>query len=233
MDQRAEPSSWRPDRAAPAADSPPAGRVWEAPAAEDGLASGDAASSPSTADVYGAETASARGDVPPGDAPGPARVGPLPRQRTSPFGRGTGVGPGAAAQSGGRPRAVASAPSGRRADLVVSRVDPWSVMKFSFLVSLVAWVVLFVAVSLLYFALSQLGVFHSIQTTLHGITSSQSSAGLKLSQWLSASKVLGYTMLAGAVNVVLFTALSTIGAVIYNLITHLGGGIEITLKETD
>ena len=32
-------------------------------------------------------------------------------------------------------------------------------MKFSFLISLVAWVMLFVAVAVLYFALSTLGVF--------------------------------------------------------------------------
>ena len=37
----------------------------------------------------------------------------------------------------------------------------------------------------------------------------------------------------GAVNVVLITAISTVGAVIYNLVTHLGGGIEVTLKESE
>jgi hypothetical protein len=45
--------------------------------------------------------------------------------------------------------------------------------------------------------------------------------------------VLGYTMLVGAVNVILLTALATIGAVVYNLVTMLTGGIEITLKESD
>ena len=36
-----------------------------------------------------------------------------------------------------------------------------------------------------------------------------------------------------AVDVVLITAISTVGAVVYNLVTHLGGGIEVTLKETE
>jgi hypothetical protein len=40
-------------------------------------------------------------------------------------------------------------------------------------------------------------------------------------------------MLIGAVNVVLITALSTVGSMIYNLVTHLGGGVEVTLKETE
>jgi hypothetical protein len=45
--------------------------------------------------------------------------------------------------------------------------------------------------------------------------------------------VLGYTMLVGAVNVILITALATVGSVIYNLVTHIAGGIEVTLRETD
>jgi hypothetical protein len=121
----------------------------------------------------------------------------------------------------------------RRANLVIARLEPWSVMKFSFLMSLVAWVVLFVAVALLYYALSGLGVFAALQRTLASVTSSQSSSGVNLATWTSASRILGYTMLLGAVNIILITALSTIGAVIYNLVTHLGGGIEVTLKETD
>ena len=121
----------------------------------------------------------------------------------------------------------------RRANLVIARLEPWSVMKFSFLMSLVAWVVLFVAVALLYYALSGLGVFAAIQRTLSSVTSSQSSAGVNLAGWTSPSRVLGYTMLIGAVDIILITAVSTIGAVIYNLVTHLGGGIEVTLKETD
>jgi Flp pilus assembly pilin Flp len=123
--------------------------------------------------------------------------------------------------------------SARRANLVIARLEPWSVMKFSFLMSLVAWIVLFVAVALLYYALSSLGVFESLQKTLGSVTSSQGSNGVNLSKWTSATRVLGYTMLIGAVDVVLITALSTVGAVVYNLVTHLGGGIEITLKETE
>jgi transmembrane protein DUF3566 len=121
----------------------------------------------------------------------------------------------------------------RKANLVIARVEPWSVMKFSFLMSLVLWIVLFVAVALLYYALSSLGVFDSLQRTLASVTSSQTSAGVNLTKWTSATRILGYTMLLGAVDVVLITAISTVGAVIYNLVTHLGGGIEVTLKETE
>ena len=132
-----------------------------------------------------------------------------------------------------KPGKSAAQVAGRRADLVVARLEPWSVMKFSFLMSLVAWVVLFVAVAFLYFTLSSLGVFTSLQHTLSSVTSSSSSSGMNLNHWFSASRILGYTMLLGAVNIVLITALCTIGSMIYNLVTHLGGGIEVTLRETD
>jgi hypothetical protein len=122
----------------------------------------------------------------------------------------------------------------RRAQLVLSRIEPWSVMKFSFLVSLVGWVVLFVAVTALYYVLSKLGVFHSIQASITNVTSTKGSAGADSGgQWFSFSRVIGYTMLIGAINVVLITALATVGAVIYNLVTHLAGGIEVTLRESD
>ena len=50
----------------------------------------------------------------------------------------------------------------RKAHLVLRRIEPWSAMKFSFVVSIVAFVVLFVAVAVLYGVLSALGVFDSV-----------------------------------------------------------------------
>ncbi len=153
----------------------------------------------------------------------------LPKPRPKPKSKSK-PGPRPAPRPGSQ---VAAAPQARRANLVVARFEPWSVMKFSFLMSLVAWVVLFVAVAVIYYALSAFGVFDAIQKTLSSVTSSQGNAGVDLTKWTSASRVLGYTMLIGAVNIVLITALSTIGAMIYNLVTHLGGGVEVTLRETD
>ena len=134
---------------------------------------------------------------------------------------------------GGMPKKRPSKKSARQAHLTVARVEPWSVMKFSFVVSLVAFVILFVAVSVLYGALSGLGVFDSLQRVVTSITSSQSSAGVNAAKWWSASRILGYTALLGSLNIVLITAMSTIGAVVYNLTTRLVGGVEVTLRETE
>ncbi len=138
----------------------------------------------------------------------------------------------APALSPGRPR-KSSKRSARQAHLTVARVEPWSVMKFSFVVSLVAFVILFVAVSVLYCALSALGVFESLQKVVSSVTSSQGSVGVNAAKWWSASRVLGYTALLGSLNIVLITAMSTIGAVVYNLTSRLVGGVEVTLRETE
>jgi hypothetical protein len=121
----------------------------------------------------------------------------------------------------------------RQAMLTLARVEPWSVMKFSFVASVVAFIILFVAVAVLYMVLAALGVFDSIQHTVTTMTSSQGSAGTNISHWTSPSLILGYTAMLGALNIVLITAMSTVGSVIYNLIAKTIGGIEVTLRETD
>ena len=140
------------------------------------------------------------------------------------------VGPPKQAGRGGSKKSKRSA---RQAHLTIARVEPWSVMKFSFVVSLVAFVILFVAVSVLYGTLSALGVFESLQRVVASVTSSQDSAGVNAAKWFTASRVLGYTALLGSLNIVLITAMSTIGAVIYNLASRLVGGVEVTLRETE
>jgi hypothetical protein len=125
-------------------------------------------------------------------------------------------------------------PEARRdAQLVLSRIEPWSVMKFSFIVSLLGWVVLFIVIAVLYYALRAFGVFHYLEQTVFNVTSSKGNPGSNAAGWFSSSTVLGFTMLVGAVNVILITAIATLGSVVYNLITHISGGVEVTLREAD
>ncbi|MFC4908759.1 DUF3566 domain-containing protein [Actinomadura gamaensis] len=134
-----------------------------------------------------------------------------------------------------RPGPAASGKTARKAQLQLARLEPWSVMKFSFVMSLVCFVVLLVAVVVLWMILSGLGVFDAIANTVHDLTSKQGddSGGVDAGSWFSFVRVLGYTVLVGALNVMLITALSTVGAVIYNLAADLVGGVEVTLKEAE
>ncbi|WP_245681629.1 DUF3566 domain-containing protein [Actinomadura kijaniata] len=123
----------------------------------------------------------------------------------------------------------------RRAQLQLARLEPWSVMKFSFVMSLVCFVVLLVAVIVLWLILSGLGVFSAISDTVNELTrqQGQTGGGLDAGSWFSFARVFGYTVLVGALNVLLITALSTVGSVIYNLAADLVGGVEVTLKEAE
>ncbi|MGK5679928.1 DUF3566 domain-containing protein [Actinoplanes sp. URMC 104] len=123
----------------------------------------------------------------------------------------------------------------RRARLNLKRIDPWSVMKFSFAVSVVLFIVVVVATSVLYLALDAMGVWSEVNTSLAELVSASggddasSSGGFQITAW----GVIGTSMLVGAVNVVLFTALATLGAFIYNVCADLVGGVELTLAERD
>jgi hypothetical protein len=131
----------------------------------------------------------------------------------------------------GRPspavRGAAGSRPPRRARLLVRHIDPWSTLKFSFVLSVAMFFVWLVAVGVLYGVLDGMGVFDEING-LYGEVAGNSGDRL-----FSPGLVLGSATVVGAVNIVLFTALATIGAFVYNICSDLVGGIEITLAERD
>ncbi|XKK41748.1 DUF3566 domain-containing protein [Nocardiopsis sp. ARC36] len=134
------------------------------------------------------------------------------------------------------PNAVKATLSSRKAHLTVSRVEPWSVMKFSFVVSLVCFIVLFVAITVIYATLSMLGVFEELTSMIDALLEGDGGdgeLGLNPAAWFSPGRVLGYTGVVGALNIVLITALSTVGAMVYNLVADLVGGVDVTLSEAE
>ncbi len=114
----------------------------------------------------------------------------------------------------------------RRAKLQVRRVDPWSVLKFSLVLSVVLCIVLVVAVAVLYLLLSGMGVFESINKTIASFSEAGADAPL-----FTAGSVIGVALVIGLADIVLFTALATLGAFAYNLCADLVGGVEVTLSE--
>lgn len=151
--------------------------------------------------------------------------------------------PGAWAEAGPRPSGPAAtagsasnaAGSGvrrtRKARLVLARVDPWSVMKLGFLLSIALAIVSIVAVLVLWLVLDALGVFDAVSRTVTDVTSSETSAGVDVLAYVGLGRVLGVTTVLACVNVVLFTALATLGAFLYNIAATLVGGLHVTLAE--
>jgi Transmembrane domain of unknown function (DUF3566) len=121
--------------------------------------------------------------------------------------------------------------SPRQERVSVALVEPWSVMKFSFVVWLAAFVILFAAVIVLYRTLAGMGLFDSLQRAASSFTSKNDLAGVNVKSWFSESRILGYTAILGALNVVLLTAISTIGAEVFNLTSQKVGGVKVTLRE--
>jgi len=118
----------------------------------------------------------------------------------------------------------------RRARLYVTRVDPWSVTKAAFLLSLTLAVVLVVAVGLLWVVLSVTGVFGALANTVDEVIGSGSS-GLNLMDLVGFTKVVGVAVLISSVEVVLITILAALFAVMYNTSVGITGGIEVVLSD--
>lgn len=142
-----------------------------------------------------------------------------------------------ASGAAGRP-AAAARPVGtqvrvRKARLRVARVDPWSVMKVSFVLSIALGIVTLVGTAVVWEVLNGLGVFSSLNKTVGDLTSgaSSSSSTFNLASVLSFTRVEGYMLIVALVDVVLVTALATLGAYLYNLSSGFVGGLEVTLAE--
>ncbi len=120
----------------------------------------------------------------------------------------------------------------RRARLRLSRIDPWSVMKVSFLLSIAFGIVTVVSVFLVWSVLGAAGVWSSINNTVSDTVSSGNNVSdFNIEDYLGMSRVLGFTMLVSVIDVILITAIATLGAFLYNMAASLLGGIEVTLAE--
>ncbi|MFD9031403.1 DUF3566 domain-containing protein [Streptomyces sp. NPDC059567] len=133
-----------------------------------------------------------------------------------------------------RPRTGArTTPRTRKARLRVAKADPWSVMKVSFLLSIALGICTIVAASVLWMVMDAMGVFSTVGGTISEATGSNESNGFDLQSFLSLPRVLMFTSVIAVIDVVLMTALATLGAFIYNLSAGFVGGVELTLAEDE
>ncbi|WP_375141884.1 DUF3566 domain-containing protein [Zhihengliuella sp.] len=134
-------------------------------------------------------------------------------------------------QGAGQQKLVRPAPKAkvRKARLLVSRVDPWSVLKLSFLLSVALGIVTVVAAVVLWTVLDLTGVFDSVNSLLTEIAGSES--GFSLADFASLGQIAAFATIVAVVNVVLITAISTLAAVLYNISSSLVGGIGVTLTD--
>ena len=124
-------------------------------------------------------------------------------------------------------------PSGapRRVRLAVSRVDPWSVMKLSFLLSVAVGIMIVVATVAAWTMIDSLGVFASADQLIREILGAESADKLNVMQYFTFERFVSGATLVAVIDVVLLTALATIGAFLYNITAALVGGLHLTLTD--
>lgn len=117
----------------------------------------------------------------------------------------------------------------RRVRLSVSRVDPWSVMKLAFLLSVAIGIMLVVAAAVLWFTLDGLSVFAQIDSLVRTVVGPDSP--IQVADYVSFQKTISAATLVAVIDVFLLTALATIGAFLYNLVAALVGGVHVTMTD--
>ncbi|MCF8538223.1 MAG: DUF3566 domain-containing protein, partial [Candidatus Nanopelagicales bacterium] len=123
---------------------------------------------------------------------------------------------------------VARAP--KRARLYVTRLDPWSVTKVAFLLSLAIGILLVVAVGVLWWVLDVTGVFLTVSATVDDVVGT-AATGFNLMDYVELSRVMGVAVVVASIEIVLVSLLSTIFAILYNLTVGLTGGVEVVLSD--
>lgn len=135
--------------------------------------------------------------------------------------------------SAASPSAAARPRGTRRARLRLVHLDPWSVMKTSFLLSIAFGIVTVVAVAVVWSVLDAAGVWDSINSTVTDVVGDESTQGFDVQNYVGTSRVLGFTMVVAVADVLLITAIATLSAFLYNLAAALLGGIDVTLAEDE
>ncbi|WP_245603818.1 DUF3566 domain-containing protein [Intrasporangium oryzae] len=118
----------------------------------------------------------------------------------------------------------------RRVRLAVARVDPWSVMKMSFLLSVAIGIAGVVLTAVLWMILSTMNVFTDIEGVLQSLQTSQTDP-FSIKDYVGFGRVVSLSIVIGVIDVILLTAISTVMAFLYNICSALVGGVQLTLTD--
>jgi hypothetical protein len=119
----------------------------------------------------------------------------------------------------------------RRVRLAVARVDPWSVMKMSFLLSVAAGIAGVVLTAVLWMILSTMNVFTDIEGVLQGLQTANAADNFSIKDYVGFGRVVSLSIVIGVIDVILMTAIATVMAFLYNICSALVGGVQLTLTD--
>lgn len=129
-------------------------------------------------------------------------------------------------------RAKPSSTRTRRTKVSIRQFGIWSVFKFSVLFSFCAMLVVFLALVIIFFVMQAAGMIETIEEVAYDLfaTGEKSTRGTERLEinWFQVYTVM---FLAGCAMSFVWALITTFGALIYNLISDIVGGIEVTLSE--
>jgi Transmembrane domain of unknown function (DUF3566) len=114
----------------------------------------------------------------------------------------------------------------RRAKVVIRKVDPWSVLKFSLLFYFCLMLVFLLAFVILYWILGVTGVLDSIAKVFSDVGFGGTSGFEFHGYW-----IFSRLFLVGLAGVVVWSLVNMLVSVLYNLVSDVVGGIQVTLAE--
>lgn len=124
-----------------------------------------------------------------------------------------------------------AAPHTRKATLRLVQVEPWSVMKTAFILSIALGIVMIVAVTIVWGVLGAAGLWDSVNAIIRDSIGDTKGTPFEIEKYLGTSRVIGFTMIVAVFDIILLTAIATLGAFLYNLAATLLGGVEVTFAE--
>ncbi|WP_374928337.1 DUF3566 domain-containing protein [Kytococcus sedentarius] len=115
----------------------------------------------------------------------------------------------------------------------VGSVDLWSALKLSFLTGVGLGLAIVAGVTLLWVALSTVGVFDDVNKLVGELvgTEADQGGGSTLTDLLGLGSVLTFTTVFAVINTLVVTLLGSLLALIYNLMSALVGGLRVDLIE--
>lgn len=139
------------------------------------------------------------------------------------------IGGTASFESNGYTKRKTSQPRARRMSLSLVRVDAWSVAKVTFLLSVAGGIIQVIAAGLVWLFLNMVGVFDQVTQIVS--STGLNSNGFNLADVFSLTTILSAVTILSVVEIVILTLLSAIGALLYNVVGSLVGGIHLTLGD--
>jgi hypothetical protein len=110
-----------------------------------------------------------------------------------------------------------------RAKLVLRRLDPWSVLKFSLLFYFCLLLVGVLAFAVIWLVLLNMGLFE---------TATDFAASFNIPLSFGAGTVFRWYIVLGLVGVLLWTLATVLLTLLFNLVNDITGGLEVVLAES-